>query len=88
MTLDNEEFCDLQFKLRCNVSACNQEVCDIKTDQAWITICGHIFCSHCGVAELGNLPVTCPICSHELTSPFDVIQSELDPPSHFIKVNT
>lgn len=85
MTLDDPKACLQCFVLKCNVSACNQDLSN-KSEQAWITICGHIFCASCGIAELGNLPVICPICSHMLTSPFDILKAELNPPSHFIKV--
>ncbi|XP_046441133.1 E3 ubiquitin-protein ligase CCNB1IP1-like [Daphnia pulex] len=85
MTLDNETNSLHPFVLKCNVSACYQEVSN-KTDQPWITVCGHIFCASCGLAELGKLPAICPICSHQLTSPFDIIQSELNPPSHFVEM--
>ncbi|XP_057377329.1 E3 ubiquitin-protein ligase CCNB1IP1-like [Daphnia carinata] len=85
MTLDDEKVSVQRFVLRCNVSACYQELSN-KTDQPWITVCGHIFCVSCGLAELGKLPAICPICCHQLTSPFDIIQSELNPPSHFVEM--
>lgn len=85
MTQDDQKVCVHCFVLKCNVSACNQDLSS-KTEQAWITVCGHIFCASCGLAELGNLPIICPICSHMLTSPFDILKAELNPPSHFIKV--
>lgn len=85
MTLDDEQNSVQRFVLKCNVSACYQELSN-KIDQPWITVCGHIFCASCGLAELGKLPAICPICCHQLTSPFDIIQSELNPPSHFVEV--
>lgn len=85
MTLEDEQNCLQTLVLKCNVSACNQNL-SLKSDEAWITVCGHIFCASCGIAELNNLPALCPTCSHNLTSPFDILKAELKPPSHFIKV--
>ena len=89
MTLDKEKNSLHPFVLKCNVSACYQDVSNMSTQesQPWITVCGHIFCASCGMTELGKLPAICPICSHQLTSPFDIIQSELNPPSHFVEVS-
>lgn len=86
MTLDKQKVEEQSFVLRCNVSACSLNLAN-QNEQAWITICGHIFCANCGSAELGNIPVNCPTCSHVLTSPFDILKSQLSPPSHFIKVS-
>ena len=73
-----------EFSLKCNVLKCSRKL----IDEAWITSCGHIFCVDCGSVKLDQLPVLCPRCSTHFSSPFDVMISDLNPPSHFKKVKT
>lgn len=83
MTLESHQ--EKEFTLKCNISACDLEIAD--KSFAWITACDHIFCSSCGLTQLGEtLPVKCPICAYELHNPLEIMRAEINPPRHFIKV--
>ena len=69
----------------CNIAECNKNLID--NDLVWITSCGHIFCDECGHVVLPYVSVNCPVCTQHLHSPFDIMKTELNPPSHFRKVN-
>ena len=92
MTMTSQQNGDInseqQFVLQCNMSSCKQKLSN-PSEKAWITVCKHIFCNFCGLDHLSqSLPLKCPICSHQLTSVFDILTAQLNPPTHFQSVIT